>query len=191
MTTRRTFLVGASAALTVPIVSNIEWFIEAYGRPLIEPPCNSLETLYIYPDYDNQITLGPQSFDAQKTTWGEYVAKMIGKALPTRASELDLICEDLGVDPTKLDLECDSNRWYDYWAYNHSPNATAYHLLDGLDLGPELRGGPGEVGSLSFVDGAAPGVDYLGVHVDDYLSISLLQHRLNVIGERIAIEVVT
>jgi hypothetical protein len=40
------------------------------------------------------------------------------------------------------------------------------------------------------MDGPSPGSNYLGVHVYDNLSISLLQHRLNALGEDIAVEVI-
>ena len=66
----------------------------------------------------------------------------------------------------------------DAWSYRNSPNARAYHLLNGLDLGSELRASNG-AGELRFIDGACPGIDYLGVHAADELSLSLLQHRLN------------
>lgn len=59
------------------------------------------------------------------------------------------------------------------------PNANAYRLLESLNIGPELGSGPDEVGELIFIDGAYPGNDYIGVHVYDDLSISLLQRQLN------------
>jgi (p)ppGpp synthase/HD superfamily hydrolase len=58
-------------------------------------------------------------------------------------------------------------------------------------IGPVLRGRSGEVGELEFMDGPHPGSNYLGVHARDDLSISLLQHRLNVLGTGIAVEVST
>jgi hypothetical protein len=190
VSTRRAFIVGAGAALTLPIVSKFEWFIETNGRPLIEVPRHPLETLVVNLDSDGQITLGPEVFALPTITWGDYLKEYVVRGeLPTRASELRELCEGYGVDPDGLDCECDPEYWADNWFRAESPNANAYHLLESLDLGPELRGRPGEVGELNFIDGDAPGNDYLGVHIYDDLSISLLQHRLNVLGENIAVEV--
>ena len=71
-----------------------------------------------------------------------------------------------------------------------SPNALAFKLLEDLDIGPKLAGPGDEVGGLEFIDGDAPGHDYLGVHADDALSISLLQHRLNELDTGIAVELI-
>ena len=191
MSTRRAFLVGASSALTLPIVSKFEWFIETKGRPLIEVPKRPMDTLFVDLDSNGQITLGPQVYDLPEITWGEYLAQyLVGGELPTCPSELQELCEDYGVEVDALDCGCDSEFWIDSWARTESPNANAYHLLTSLDIGPELCGGPGEIGELDFIDGAAPGNDYLGVHVYDDLSISLLQHRLNVLEQNIAVEVI-
>ena len=191
MSTRRAFLVGAGSALTLPIVSKFEWFIETKGRPLIEVPRDSVETLFVDLESNGQITLGPQVYDLPEITWGEYLAQyVVGGELPSGPSELQELCEDYGVEVDVLDCGCDSEFWIDSWARTESPNANAYHLLTSLDIGPELCGHPGEVGELNFIDGPCPGNDYLGVHVYDDLSISLLQHRMNVLGENIAVEVI-
>jgi hypothetical protein len=182
--------VGAGTALTLPIVSKFEWFIQTEGRPLIEVPRHPVETLFVGLYSDGEITLGRDVYDLPRITWGEYLAQyVIGGELPSRRSELREICGPYGIEPESLDCECDSEFWMDSWARTDSPNATAYHLLDSLDLGPELRGRPGEFGELRYIDGPSPGNDYLGVYVDDPLSISLLQHRLNALGENIAVEV--
>ena len=54
----------------------------------------------------------------------------------------------------------------DTWSYHDSPNARAYRLLEDLDLGPQLTGAEA-VGEINFIDGACPGVDYLGVASPD------------------------
>ena len=41
-----------------------------------------------------------------------------------------------------------------------------------------------------FINWDAPGHDYMGVHADDDLSVSLLQHRLNVLKTGIAVKLV-
>ena len=77
----------------------------------------------------------------------------------------------------------------DSWSLHDSPNARAYHLLENLDLGPDLTG-EDAVGEINFVDGACPGSDYLGVMAPSQVDISLLQKRLNELnaGIRIAME---
>lgn len=192
VSTRRAFIVGAGSALTLPIVSKFEWFIRNEGRPLIEVPRHPVDTLFVGLYSHGQITLGPEISSPPTITWREYLTQNEAWGdLPTRRSELREICNEYGIEPESLDSECDSEFWIDSWGRTESPNARAYHLLSTLDLGPELCGGPGEVGELSFVDGPAPGNDYLGVHVYDDLSISLLQHRLNELGENIVVEVVS
>lgn len=190
VSTRRAFIVGVGSALTLPIVSKFEWFIETEGRPLIEVPRHPVETLFVGLYSEGQITLGPEIYGPPTITWREYLTQYVaGGELPRRRSELREICNEYGIEPDGLDSECDPEFWIENWARTESPNANAYHLLDNLDLGPELCGGPGEIGALDFIDGDAPGSDYLGVHVYDDLSISLLQHRLNVLEQNIAVEV--
>jgi hypothetical protein len=56
-------------------------------------------------------------------------------------------------------------------------------LLEGLDLGPKLKGGgEGLVGCLDFIDGQYPGSDQRWVEAEDRLSLSLLQARLIELG---------
>ena len=45
------------------------------------------------------------------------------------------------------------------------------------------------MGEISFYDGVSPGNDDQFVHVPDYLSISLLQKRLNEIDGTVAVKV--
>ena len=52
------------------------------------------------------------------------------------------------------------------WCRADSPNARAYHLLESLDLGPDLTGSKA-VGGLIFTDDPCPGNDYLEVAAED------------------------
>ena len=79
---------------------------------------------------------------------------------------------------SQLDDAAPSDTVLGSWGRVDSPNARAYHLLESLDLGPDLTG-PKAVGGLISIDGSCPGVDYLGVTAEDDISISLLQQRLN------------
>jgi hypothetical protein len=188
MFTRRAFLIGMGTALTLPVVDRFRWFIETYDRPLIEPPPSPVETLYVYPEYDYEIFLGPIADELPEITWRQFITEVRGEPEPTTLSAFRDLYESWGLRPRDLDTPCDPDVYVDCWARTSSPNASAHDLLQRLDLGPELRGGPGEVGGITFIDGCCPGNDYLGVRADDALSVSLLQQRLNELGERIAIE---
>ena len=83
-----------------------------------------------------------------------------------------------GLEESQLDDAAPWDTVFRSWGRVDSPNARAYHLLESLDLGPELTGSKA-VGGLIFTDGPCPGNDYLGVSVEDNISISLLQQRLN------------
>lgn len=69
-----------------------------------------------------------------------------------------------------------------------SSNAQAFHLLDGLELGPDLKASNGAT-EFRFINGANPEVDYLVVHAADALTLSLLQERLNQLKTGIYIRV--
>ena len=68
------------------------------------------------------------------------------------------------------------------------PGADAYDLLKRLDIGPELELNKGEVGGLSFYSVPTPIDNFYGVEADNSISLSILQHRLNQLGQDIAIE---
>lgn len=188
MFSRRAFLIGAGTALTLPVVKKFQWFIEQHDRPLIEVPENPIETLYVYRDFDYQIDLGAYVDELPSITWRQFLTDYQGEEIPTKLSEFRDLYENWGIRPRDLDTECPSDRWVDSWARSDSPNARAYDLLSGLDLGPELTGGPCQIGGIEFIDGASPGNDYLGVQAKDELSVSLLQHRLNELGQRYEVE---
>ena len=59
----------------------------------------------------------------------------------------------------------------------------AHQYLYWLDLGPELVVNGEIAGGLNFYDGPMPGNSYMGVHADCFVSLSVLQHRLNALGE--------
>jgi hypothetical protein len=188
MITRRAFLIGAGSALTLSIVDKFVWHLDNKGKPLIEKPKDTGKVLFVHGDDDYRIDLGrtPEKFPT--VTWREFLVEKLGHPNPTTLSQFREIYYNYDIKPRDLDTECDS--YFGYWDQNESPTALAYNLLDGLDIGPVLKGPGDEVGGLEFIDGDAPGHDYLGVHADDDLSISLLQHRLNELGTGIAVEFV-
>jgi len=188
MITRRTFLIGAGSALTLSIVDKFVWHLDNKGVPYIQKPENPSKVLFVDRAYDYEINLGRFPDDYPTGTWRELLVDMLGHKNPTALSQFKELYYDYGVKPHELDTECDD--YYEYWCRIASPNALAYNLLEGLNIGTKLAGPGDEVGGLEFIDGDAPGHDYLGVHADDDISISLLQHRLNELNTGIAVEVI-
>ena len=96
-----------------------------------------------------------------------------------------------GVDPKdlpRLDELVGELEIYNLSEYWENPSRLAFHFLENLDLGPELDGDNG-IGAINFYDGLSPADDSQFVDVPDYLSISLLQKRLNEINGKIVVEV--
>jgi hypothetical protein len=90
----------------------------------------------------------------------------------------DELEKEFGLKVADLDKPADLDAYLDSWCRADSPNAKAFCLLESLDIGSELRH-INKVGGLVFYDGPMPGSDYLGVHADCGVTLSLLQHRLN------------
>ena len=83
---------------------------------------------------------------------------------------------DLSVDD--LDTRLKGFGWEDRWDNFAGPQAKAFHLLKGLDLGHSgsaLR----RAGQIIFQEfGGSPGNSYTWVELNDDLTVSLLQARL-------------
>ena len=188
MITRLAFVIGVGSALTLSIVDKFVWHLDNKGLPLIQQPENPSEVLFVDRAYDYEINLGRYPDDYPTGTWRELLVDLLGYKNPTTLSQFRELYYEYGVKPRELDTECDD--YYESWALSKSPNVLAYNMLEGLDIGPKLVGPGNEVGGLEFIDGDAPGHDYLGVHADDALSISLLQHRLNELDTGIAVELI-
>ena len=108
---------------------------------------------------------------------------------PLQPADYREIQEEYCIRPNQLDDEADWNWYVNAWLMNDSPSANAYNLLEDLDIGPELAGENGELGGIDFIDGQCPGVNYLAVHCEDELSISLLQAKLNELDTGLALRV--
>ena len=83
---------------------------------------------------------------------------------------------DLSVDD--LDTRLNGVGWEDRWDNFTGPQAKAFHLLKGLDLG---RSGSAlrQAGQIIFEEfGGSPGNSYTWVELHDDLTVSLLQARL-------------
>ena len=191
MITRRSFLIGAGAILTTDLVTRFEWHIRNHGDPLILAPEEPHTILHVDPNKDYEIRLGNWD-DILDLTNREVLKDYCGLDLDKsklKLSDYHRIREEYGIAPTELDEPVSWDLATQGLPRSATPNGAAYSLLDGLNIGPELHGTGQLVGGLHFVDGPMPGNDYLGVSCKDEISISLLQARLNELGESIEVRV--
>ena len=200
MLTRRGFLIGAGAVVTGAFVKKATAFSRKAGEPLILPLAKRpAETLYIYEQdcegwrYDEEdeeyggepfyrcgkwrVSLGPnQPFAPPPPTWREHLRSK-GHRLDTD-EDVERILAEESLTPEELDSPLDGFGWEDIWDNFNGPQAKAYHLLKGLDLGShdsKLR----QAGEIIFEGcGGAPGNTYTWVELKDDLTVSLLQARL-------------
>ena len=182
---RRQFLIRTAAAsgqlILPPFFDRALAFVENHGEALIEAPPEPLKTLYaayqeegVYWIIDG---LMPDMIPPPAITWREYL----------RWSDHSL--DDWYLEPEQLDDAMSEPHWETYWLYNLSPNALAYKYLQDLDLGPEFGKSDRAEGEIRFQDAPMMASDCRWAEVDDLLSISLLQNRLNELGENVSLEV--
>ena len=175
--TRRQFLISTTsggAGLILPsYYEKVSSYFENHGEPLLESPLRISENLFADLDADFQLNLGLPATELPEMTWREVIERYHGW-MP----DPDRLEDELGITVADLDKPADEDAYLDSWCRADSPNVQAYHLLECLDIGTELRHG-NQVGGLLFYDGPMPGSDYLGVHAECAVSLSLLQHQLN------------
>mgnify|MGYP001356112815 CR=1 FL=1 len=174
--TRRQFLlstVGAAGGFILPsFYARALEFVDQFEEPLLEPPKRVVDELIICQEFiEGELTLGDPREAPPDMTWREFLTRY-------HPGSLDEFEFHWGLEEAQLDDAAPWDRVVGAWGQFDSPNARAYHLLESLDLGPDLTG-PKAVGGLISIDGSCPGVDYLGVTAEDDISISLLQQRLN------------
>jgi hypothetical protein len=175
--TRRQFLISSTSAgvgLILPsYYEKVFSYVENHGEPMLEVPTRASKDLYAdFLGSEYQLNLGKPVFDLPEMTWREVIERYYGWTPEPESldTELDITMADLD----KLAYE---DAYMDHWCRADSPNARAFRLLDGLDIGTDLQHGD-QVGGLVFYDGPMPGNDYLGVEAEYAVSLSLLQHRL-------------
>jgi|GEM_PF-2626152 len=83
-------------------------------------------------------------------TWREFITRYMD------SSCLDNLEDELGISGAGLDQPANEEVILDSWARSDSPSTEAFYLLEGLDIGSELRH-ENAVGGLIFFDGACPG----------------------------------
>ena len=172
---RRQFILGATAGLILPsFYDKVLTFYENTGEALIEAPRNpETELIAIDRGADGafELNCGDPWEEPPEMTVREFARRYFG------TEEYFIELREEGPD---IDLDAQMEWWdvVDTWSYVDSPNAKAFRLLAGLDLGTELTG-KDAIGEIRFIDGPCPGNDYLGVECPSPLDISLLQKRLN------------
>jgi hypothetical protein len=175
--TRRQFLISSTRAgvgLILPsYYEKVFSFFENHGEPLLEAPARVEEDLYAWNDgLSYQLNLGKPDEELPVMTWREIIERYHMQGWWKELKE--------GYEITESDLDKPAwqDAYIDAWCRVDSPNAKAFHLLEYLDLGTGTLHGK-LAGGLTFYDGPMPGSDYIGVHADDEVTLSLLQHRLN------------
>jgi hypothetical protein len=185
---RRQFLIRAFSAagqLVLPRFFDRAFaFVENHGEPLLETPVEPVKKLYaayqeegVYWIIDG---LMPQGLPPA-VTWREYFL-LTGDKLVNGMEGWEL-------EPSQLDDPMDHWAFETYWCYNLSPNALAYKYLSDLDLGPEFGKSDRAEGEIRFQDAPTMGSDCRWAEVDNLLSLSPLQNRLNELGENVSLEV--
>jgi hypothetical protein len=186
--TRRQFLlstVGAAGGFILPsFYARALEFVDQFEEPLLEPPKRVVDEITICASLGGELNIGEPAEQIPDMTWREFLTRYHQDSLNSlefywglEESQRDLA--PWGLKESQLDDAAPWDTVIGSWGRVDSPNARAYHLLESLDLGPDLTG-PKAVGGLNFHDGPNPGAkDYLAVTVEDDISISLLQQRLN------------
>ena len=186
---RRQFLIRAFSAtgqLVLPRFFDRAFaFVENHGEPLLETPVEPVKKLYaayqeegVYWIIDG---LMPKKIPPPTVTWREYFL-LTGDKLVSGM-------ENWQLEAGQLDEPMDYWAFETYWFYNLSPNALAYKYLNDLDLGPEFGKIDRAEGEIRFQDAPMIASDCRWAEVDDLLSLSLLQNRLNELGENVSLEV--
>ena len=183
LSTRRQFILGTAAGLILPsYYDKVFTFFENTGEAYLELPEQADNHLYAVTGRGEgfQLNLGDPCEEPPQLTYREYAR--------TCVNDDGEYLEELIEEGFDLDAEMYFYDYIDNWAYQHSPNAKACRLLENLDLGPNFES-EHAVGQLQFYDCPSICSDYLGVHAEDEVSLSLLQKRLNELNTGIRITV--
>jgi hypothetical protein len=184
---RRQFLIGAAGSLlTTAFVRKAKVFSLRNYAPLLTPPVRKAEeTLFINSgirdDASWRLSLGPIDVEAPPPpTWREHLVSL-GVPLGTE-EDVRRACGARGMEPEELDARVNGFSWEDRWDNFAGPQASAFHLLKSINLGPADSPLRCE-GDILFEEfGGGPGNGYTWVELGDDLTASLLQQRLIELG---------
>ena len=174
--TRRQFLLttaGTSIGFIVPsFYDKALAYYENHGEPLLLPNRDTDEIIYVRSNsVDGHIlNMGdPDEEILPKLTWREFIDEYLNGDDSEFLTEDEQGQEILAYDPEE---EVEPEILMDYT--QSYPWHEAYDYLSNLDLGSDLIG-PHSVGELRYLSG----LDYGAVAATDYITLSLLQERLN------------
>ena len=180
---RRQFILGTAAGLILPsYYDKVFTFFQNTGEPLLEIPKQAGIDLFAVNQgagHGYALNVGDPWAEPPAMTIREFALEHCG----SEEEYQEYWCDGEEVD---FDDFVDPEFVVEYWACSDSPNAQAFYLLEGLDLGSDLEGEKA-VGEIRFIDGPMPGNDYLGVEAADQVSVSLLQKQLNELNTGIRI----
>ena len=180
---RRQFLIRLGLLAGEPLLKSFFdralAFVENHDEPLLEVPREVRHELFVKKaDYGYEWCLGrPETSIPEPPTWEEFF----------RSTSVDLETDmvDRELEPQQLRETMNPEEWGSYWSIEESSNAKAFEYLSRLDLGPAFdpNAKSDVAGEIQFLD--CPGIccHYRGVETYDLVSISLLQNRLNELGE--------
>jgi hypothetical protein len=177
--TRRQFMLSTAGAAVGAIIPSFYYralqFLEQFGEPLLEAPARITEDLTVV-DFNGypELCLGDPYTEPPEMTYLEYFTRY-----SPDSHSLDDFKEEWGLVPSDLDRFIDYDFVINMWSNSDSPSASAYYMLDSLDLGQELCG-PNAVGGLEFLEESnMVNSSWLVVRPRDEVTLSLLQQRLN------------
>ena len=182
---RRQFLLSTAGATVGAIVPSFYFraleFFEQFGEPLLELPGQFSKDLHVLNTDEGfmELSVGDPYAEIPDMTYREYFAIRNPEWLETYA-------ESWGLELAELDTPINQEQLWDWWFMDEGPQARAFHLLQSLDLGKDLTG-PNAVGGLDFVKEANMVSSWVSARVDDDVTLSLLQRRLNDLGTGIRV----
>ena len=193
MLSRRQFLLATAGTLTPGFVlpnflEKAVSYLETYDRPLLLPPENPEHILYASHNEEGSyyLFLDEPTLQPPRFTWRQFMEHYFGSV--EEYLGIDHISEAGEVWREDLDAEAEFETVLDCYMRRESPEARAFYLLEPLNLG--LGGNhPDAMGELEFIDGPMPGSLYLAVYAQDRLTLSILQHELNRLGQSVRVEI--
>ena len=191
MITRRSFLIGSGAAFATISLSVCDKYLNCFGtngEQLIGAPDDPDAIHWAIQDRGFLLGLNghPGEWPCVGETWRDFLEYELGYDAPSKLSEFRRLYDKWGMKPTELDDEVP------FWKMaaimeRRGPAADAKHLLEGLNIGSDLDANNGSVGGLTFYSVPSPIDNRYCVEADNAISLSLLQYRLNTLGQNIEV----